>query len=216
MFVINSVQNVKGALKLSIYADVIAQRHKININKKINKNLYWSTESCDVLSSSLMSFWHSGQISIQRWRTPRSSQVWRRSKKSSPFYAKLDTTVWHIDRVLATQYCTWAPSPSWLHSVTPAFQLLISGAHDLNILPYTVAAITFRRRPLNQTVVMTAGSLTARGGADLLNLHLLLHTVCMKSAFVHFTSISCHLMQYISTFITFLPIPWCWWSEFKY
>lgn len=33
----------------------------------------------------------------------------------SSFQWTLDRTAWHIDRVLATQYCTWAPLPSWLH-----------------------------------------------------------------------------------------------------
>lgn len=50
---------------------------------------------------------------------------------------KPDRSVRRIDRVLATQCCTWAPLPSVLHSVSPSFPLLICGVVDLNILPYS-------------------------------------------------------------------------------
>lgn len=145
--------------------------------------------------------WHSGRISIQQWKTQRLSEVWRRSKESRPALwtgsqtGLCDISIGYWLRGTAL----WAPSPSRLHSVTPSFQLLICGTLDLNILPFTLAAITFRRGPLHQTAAMTTGILTTQeeGGNQCTNphwcfcvwicvyihMHLLLHTVCLNLSF---------------------------------
>lgn len=162
---------------------------------RLGERKKWCAAFCDVLNSFLetvktvyMSPWHSGRISIQHWRTQRLSQVWRRSKGSRP---ALSTGSWTGLCDISISYwlrgtALWAPSASWLHSVTPSFQLLICGTLDLNILPYALAAITFKRRPLHQTAAMTTGILTTRGITRLKSTLMLLcmnvHLLCICSS----------------------------------
>lgn len=110
-----------------------------------------------------MSLWHNGWISIQRCRTWRLSQVWRRSKGSRP---ALSTGCWIGQPDISIGYwlsstALWAPSSSSrLHSVTLSFQLLICGTVVLNILPYAPAVITREKHNCLTTALSTGFSTT--------------------------------------------------------
>lgn len=76
----------------------------------------------------------------------------------------LDRTVWHIDRLLATQYCAAGSitvTATLCHSLFSAVNFWLSGSNNL---PRALAAITSRRGPLYQTAAMTTGILSTPRG----------------------------------------------------
>lgn len=106
--------------------------------------------------------WHSGRISIQH----------RRHKNSVRFEGDPKGVGWFF-QLQAGQDCVTYRSATGCRivhcvlrhgyvAVTPSFQLLICGTLDLNILPNTLAAITFKRGPLHQTAAMATGILTTQ------------------------------------------------------
>lgn len=128
---------------------------------------------CDVLSSFLETVeectWAPGTVDELAFSTEEHKDSVRSEGDPKRVGPALSTGNWTGLCDISIGYwlrstALWAPSPSRLHSVTPSFQLLICGTLDLNILPYTLAAITFRRGPLHQTAAMTTGILTTRGG----------------------------------------------------
>lgn len=160
-----------------------------------------------------MSLWHNGWISIQRCRTQRLSQVWRRSKGSRPTLSK---GCWTGQSDISIGYwlsstALWAPSSSRLHSVTPSFQLLICGTVVLNILPYALAVITFRRETLCLSTALSTGVSTTHKERDITAqkqcntfFEWMCIFTCSSILYVWNLSciqLSCSVMSYLNTFL---------------
>lgn len=106
--------------------------------------------------------WHSGRISIQHWRHKNSVRSEGDPKGLGWFFqleAGQDCVTYRSAIGYRIVHCVLRHG---YVAVTPSFQLLICGTLDLNILPYTLAAITFKRGPLHQTAAMATGILTTQ------------------------------------------------------
>lgn len=118
--------------------------------------------------------WHSGRISIQHWRHKNSVRFEGDPKGVGWFFqleAGQDCVTYRSAIGYRIVHCVLRHG---YVAVTPSFQLLICGTLDLNILPYTLAAITFKRGPLHQTAAMATGILTTQKQGE--NIRARMHT----------------------------------------